>query len=221
MKMPASWDTVPWSVEIDRRFRSAYDLHQDDDGWGPFEWRKPNDSLPYPHSSAHFWNVVLLVRDYTAQYLRRTSVIFVHVQNISHKRYVFRKCTLRRSVDRTASDVSRHCRFDWPQEFCQGQYQVQGHAAHTCCVSDTVSMPTAPAMSSDRSDGKLEKTGPSSECGLVEGGSKCRPAIWFLHVVPKTALNHRLNLNSVNHLIFVKVKCGLLFEVKTEFLNNI
>jgi hypothetical protein len=28
-------------------------------------------------------------------------------------------------------------------------------------------------------------------------------------------------LNSVNHLIFVMVKCGVLFEVRTEFLNNI
>jgi competence transcription factor ComK len=30
-----------------------------------------------------------------------------------------------------------------------------------------------------------------------------------------------LNLNSVNQLIFVMVKCGALFEVRTEFLNNI
>jgi hypothetical protein len=30
-----------------------------------------------------------------------------------------------------------------------------------------------------------------------------------------------LNLNSVNELIFVKVKCGVLFEVPAEFLNNI
>jgi hypothetical protein len=30
-----------------------------------------------------------------------------------------------------------------------------------------------------------------------------------------------LNLNSVNHLIFVMVKCGVLFEVRAEFLNNI
>jgi hypothetical protein len=30
-----------------------------------------------------------------------------------------------------------------------------------------------------------------------------------------------LNLNSVNQLIFVMVKCGVLFEVRTEFLNNI
>jgi hypothetical protein len=29
------------------------------------------------------------------------------------------------------------------------------------------------------------------------------------------------NLNSVNQLIFVMVKCGVLFEVRTEFLNNI
>jgi hypothetical protein len=31
----------------------------------------------------------------------------------------------------------------------------------------------------------------------------------------------RLNLNSVNQLIFVMVKCGVLFEVRPEFLNNI
>jgi hypothetical protein len=30
-----------------------------------------------------------------------------------------------------------------------------------------------------------------------------------------------LNLNNVNQLIFVMVKCGVLFEVHTEFLNNI
>jgi hypothetical protein len=30
-----------------------------------------------------------------------------------------------------------------------------------------------------------------------------------------------LNLNSVNHLIVVMVKCGVLFEVRTGFLNNI
>jgi hypothetical protein len=30
-----------------------------------------------------------------------------------------------------------------------------------------------------------------------------------------------LNLNSVNKLILVMVKYGVLFEVRTEFLNNI
>jgi hypothetical protein len=34
-------------------------------------------------------------------------------------------------------------------------------------------------------------------------------------------INIDLNLNSVNQLIFVMVKCGVLFEVRTEFLNNI
>jgi hypothetical protein len=29
------------------------------------------------------------------------------------------------------------------------------------------------------------------------------------------------SLNSVNQLIFVMVKCGVLFEVRTEFLNKI
>jgi hypothetical protein len=31
----------------------------------------------------------------------------------------------------------------------------------------------------------------------------------------------KLNLNRVSQLIFVMVKCGVLFEVRTEFLNNI
>jgi hypothetical protein len=30
-----------------------------------------------------------------------------------------------------------------------------------------------------------------------------------------------LTVNSVNQLIFVMVKCGVLFEVRTGFLNNI
>jgi hypothetical protein len=30
-----------------------------------------------------------------------------------------------------------------------------------------------------------------------------------------------ISLNSVNQLIFVTVKCGVLFEVRTEFLNII
>jgi hypothetical protein len=34
-------------------------------------------------------------------------------------------------------------------------------------------------------------------------------------------VNRSFSLNSVNHLIFVTVKCGVLFEVRTEFLNNI
>jgi hypothetical protein len=30
-----------------------------------------------------------------------------------------------------------------------------------------------------------------------------------------------ISLNSVNQLIVVMVKCGVLFEVRTQFLNNI
>jgi hypothetical protein len=30
-----------------------------------------------------------------------------------------------------------------------------------------------------------------------------------------------ISLNSINQLIFVMVKCGVLFEVRTGFLNNI
>jgi hypothetical protein len=32
---------------------------------------------------------------------------------------------------------------------------------------------------------------------------------------------HFQKLNSINQLIFVMVKCGVLFEVRTEFLNII
>jgi hypothetical protein len=30
-----------------------------------------------------------------------------------------------------------------------------------------------------------------------------------------------ISLNGINHLIFVMVKCGVLFEVRTEFLSTI
>jgi hypothetical protein len=30
-----------------------------------------------------------------------------------------------------------------------------------------------------------------------------------------------ISLNSINHLIFVMVECGVLFEVRTGFLNII
>jgi hypothetical protein len=35
------------------------------------------------------------------------------------------------------------------------------------------------------------------------------------------SVNSNFPLNSVNQLIFVTVKCGVLFEVRTEFLNVI
>jgi hypothetical protein len=37
-------------------------------------------------------------------------------------------------------------------------------------------------------------------------------------ILTETAI---IYLNSVNQLIFVMVKCGVLFEVRIEFLNNI
>jgi hypothetical protein len=43
------------------------------------------------------------------------------------------------------------------------------------------------------------------------GGRRCTPPSQWL----------RLNLNSVNQLIFVLMKYGVVFEVRTEFLNNI
>jgi hypothetical protein len=41
--------------------------------------------------------------------------------------------------------------------------------------------------------------------------------IWWLR---KTSVR-KLNLNSITQLIFVMVKCGVLFEVRTGLLNNI
>jgi hypothetical protein len=35
------------------------------------------------------------------------------------------------------------------------------------------------------------------------------------------AAERLLNLNNVNQLIFVMVKCSVLFEVRNGFLNNI
>jgi hypothetical protein len=44
----------------------------------------------------------------------------------------------------------------------------------------------------------------------------------YLHSLSMSRNTHSgLNLNSVNQLIFVMVKCGVLFEVRTGFLNNI
>jgi hypothetical protein len=36
-----------------------------------------------------------------------------------------------------------------------------------------------------------------------------------------TGCENKLNLNGVNQLIFVMVKCCVLFEVRTGFLNSI
>jgi hypothetical protein len=33
-------------------------------------------------------------------------------------------------------------------------------------------------------------------------------------------LNYDISLNGINQLIFVMVKCGVLFEVRPEFLNK-
>jgi hypothetical protein len=34
-------------------------------------------------------------------------------------------------------------------------------------------------------------------------------------------VNAIVSLNTINQLIFVMVKCGVVFEIRTEFLNNI
>jgi hypothetical protein len=56
-------------------------------------------------------------------------------------------------------------------------------------------------------------------CGVASRGNLI--AVDELRQIWKVAVETELNLNSVNQLIFVMVKCGVLFEVRTEFLNNI
>jgi hypothetical protein len=61
-KTTVFWDVAPCSlIEVYRRFRGAYCLlmHRPDDG-----------------GSMHLWNVLQLLRDYTAQYPKRLRVIF-------------------------------------------------------------------------------------------------------------------------------------------------
>jgi ABC-type transport system involved in cytochrome bd biosynthesis fused ATPase/permease subunit len=47
------------------------------------------------------------------------------------------------------------------------------------------------------------------------------PCFVFVAFVWFSAKTGVIFLNSVNQLIFVMVKCGVLFEVRTEFLNNV
>jgi hypothetical protein len=55
LKFRVFWDVAPCShVELDRRFRGAYDLNRHDDA-----------------DSTHLWNVCQLQRDYTALHPRR------------------------------------------------------------------------------------------------------------------------------------------------------
>jgi hypothetical protein len=53
------------------------------------------------------------------------------------------------------------------------------------------------------------------KCGLFEVRTEILINIWRRFVFKG------LNLNNVNQLMFVMVKCGVLFEVRTGFLNNI
>jgi hypothetical protein len=53
----------------------------------------------------------------------------------------------------------------------------------------------------------------------VEEGIKRRKLKWLGHTFRKTHIE--LNLNSVNQLIFVMVKYGVLFEVRTEFFYTV
>jgi hypothetical protein len=61
MKMAAFWDKPSYSlVELGRCLRGAYCLHH----------HRPDDG-----GSKHLWNVGLLLRDYTAQYLKMLSYL--------------------------------------------------------------------------------------------------------------------------------------------------
>jgi hypothetical protein len=53
---------------------------------------------------------------------------------------------------------------------------------------------------------------PVVECGYVP---------FFAGVLSIYTVDLIISLNSINQLIVVMVKCGVLFEVRTEFLNNI
>jgi hypothetical protein len=43
--------------------------------------------------------------------------------------------------------------------------------------------------------------------------------IYVFHMI--LGVNTIISLNNINQLIFVMVKCGVLFEVRTDFLNII
>jgi hypothetical protein len=47
------------------------------------------------------------------------------------------------------------------------------------------------------------------------------PAVCIYGSYMILTVNNDYFLNLINELIFVMVKCGVLFEVRTEFLNNI
>jgi hypothetical protein len=49
----------------------------------------------------------------------------------------------------------------------------------------------------------------------------CKAYFVFMGFVLFYLLTSIISLNGINQLIFVMVKCGVLFEVRTEFLNNI
>jgi hypothetical protein len=70
------------------------------------------------------------------------------------------------------------------------------------------------------------KTGNTKICGRMWADNSSRikrnmlPNTYYIGLAGLTE-PLKLNLNSVNQLIFVMVKCGVLFRVRTEFLNNI
>jgi hypothetical protein len=58
-------------------------------------------------------------------------------------------------------------------------------------------------------------------CNPLKQGYPTFLCQWGTLVLASGSGGSDLNLNSVNQLIFVMVKCGVLFEVRIEFLNNI
>jgi hypothetical protein len=108
---------------------------------------------------------------------------------------------------------------------CVAQYTAirQLRSSRTFVIVCLPSSWTAPvtrychALNADRNTWSFTKHHRSSGWHLAIGKSKQSDPIQLLP--PRTG--GFLNLNSVNQLIFVMVKCGVLFEVRTEFLNNI
>jgi hypothetical protein len=56
---------------------------------------------------------------------------------------------------------------------------------------------------------------------MLQYGDRAKLCLYCLTAIADSLIGDVLNLNSVNQLIFVMVKCGVLFEVRTGFLNNI
>jgi hypothetical protein len=89
-----------------------------------------------------------------------------------------------------------------------------------------LSYPAAPATSFGtlcQNPASFTSASHYGDSGSIKG--QCMWDLWLInwhrHLFLSQCSVFLLNLNSVNQLIFVMVKCGVLFEVRTGFLNNI